>query len=152
MCIVWQLVSNWSTGHNMAIVQEHEWMKAERKFTKCKAPTTTCLAEKLCAICNNNPQIYRTKNTTPNENMPNITQVLRNIIINFNNIYYLQTTYRIPTKPQLKAFTGTKLMRMAGRPTNQHTKDLRAETCATKRSSDSSANPAFHLSLGSVAP
>jgi hypothetical protein len=49
-------------------------MKAERKFTKCKAPTTMPLAEKFCANFSKNPQIYRTKNTITNQNMPNITQ------------------------------------------------------------------------------
>ena len=52
----------------------------------------------------------------------------------------------------MNAITGTKLMHMAGRPTNRHTKDLREGTTASKRASDSLANPAFYVSLGSVTP
>ena len=68
--------------------------------------------------------------------MPNITQFPRNIISTFNKIYFLQTiTHRIPNEPQPHAFSGKKMWHVAGRPTNQHTKDLRAETCASKRPS-----------------
>jgi len=50
------------------------------------------LAEKLCAIFSKNLQLYRTKNTIPNQNITNITHFLRNIIIKFNKTYFLQTT------------------------------------------------------------
>ena len=46
----------------------------------------------LCYIFSMNPQIYRTKNTIPNQNTPH-----------FNKIYFLQSTPHLkPTAPKLR--------------------------------------------------